>query len=154
MSYNLCRDDTVAKRFWKKVEKTSTCWNWIGGLFSDGYGHIGDSRGGQKAHRVSYELHTGPIPDGLVVMHSCDNRVCVNPAHLSVGSPTDNTKDRDLKQRGSKPKGVANPMAKLLDYEVRLIRTLPVSTALAADLFKVSGNTITRIRANKTWRHL
>ena len=154
MTYNVCRDDTVEKRLLRKVDKTGDCWVWTGGTFSDGYGNIGDSRGAQKAHRVAYELYVGPIPEGLVVMHSCDNRRCVNPVHLSVGTHTENIKDRDTKGRGSKPKGVSNPMSKLSEAEVRLIRIMPISNNLAADVFAVDVATIRRIRNNKIWTHL
>lgn len=154
MSYNLCRDDTVTKRFWKKVEKTPTCWNWIGGTFNDGYGNIGNSRGAQKAHRIAYELHVGPIPEGLVVMHSCDNRRCVNPAHLSVGTHATNIKDRDLRGRGSKPKGSLNAMAKLTEREALLIRTMPLPVSSLAEIFSVHAATIRRVLARKIWSHV
>lgn len=77
------RGDPV-RRFWFYVRKdtTSDCWAWTGYLDDDGYGRIWDGQRRQRAHRFSYELHVGPIPDGLVIDHLCRNILCVNPDHL------------------------------------------------------------------------
>lgn len=90
-------------RFFSKVEVTETCWLWQGGCSDNGYGMI--SRGGRQAgvistHRYSYEIYFGDIPDDHVVMHTCDNRRCVNPAHLKLGSVADNNQDMAAKGRG------------------------------------------------------
>lgn len=91
----------LAERFWGKVKKGEGCWEWQGSINTTGYGQIylGAGRRRSVTHRVSYELAKGPIPDGLVVMHSCDNPRCVNPDHLSVGTHADNAADRDAKGR-------------------------------------------------------
>lgn len=91
----------LAVRFWAKVEKTPTCWEWRGATVT-GYGHI--SMGGvlgkiRLAHRISWEMHNGPIPDGLHVCHRCDNPKCVRPDHLFLGTDLDNAQDRDAKGR-------------------------------------------------------
>lgn len=84
---------SVDQRFWSKVEKTNTCWNWIGALDSRGYGafrvgrHVG-------AHRVSYELENGKIPNGFSLDHICHNRRCVNPAHLRPVTQKQNQEHR------------------------------------------------------------
>jgi hypothetical protein len=89
---------TVAERFWAKVQKTDTCWLWTGSLDKDGYGQLKTSKG-HRASRVSWELHYGPIPDGLSVCHHCDIPACVRPDHLFVGSPKQNTHDMIRKHR-------------------------------------------------------
>lgn len=80
-------------RFLRKVEKTEPCWNWTGRLDIGGYGRFSIKGIWKKAHRTAYELYKGSIPEGLVVRHMCNNRKCVNPAHLEVGSHKDNTTD-------------------------------------------------------------
>lgn len=92
----------LADRFWEKIEKTDTCWFWTAGM-SDGYGRI--NRGVPTselvlAHRLSWELHFGSIPNGMNVLHKCDSRPCVRPDHLFLGTNVDNTKDRESKGRG------------------------------------------------------
>lgn len=85
--------------FWKKVEKTDSCWNWQGCLDSDGYGRFQFNYQRWKTHRLSYHVHKGSIPLDMCVCHSCDNPKCVNPDHLWLGTTQDNTRDRTLKGR-------------------------------------------------------
>lgn len=105
-------------RFWSYVLKTSGCWEWKGATDGHGYGQI--SRGAEqspyKAYRLSYEMFHGPIPEGLLVRHKCDNPICVNPDHLEVGTQKDNMQDASrrgrlnpkslLNLKGTKSKGV------------------------------------------------
>ena len=99
---------TVAERFWPRVDKSEglgpngDCWFWTGGIQGGGYGTM--RAWGQvitKSHRVSYILHYGDIPDDLWVLHSCDVRKCVNPAHLRIGTGFDNAADRETRNRGN-----------------------------------------------------
>lgn len=86
--------------FWAKAHRTRTgCWPWHGKMHPDGYGQTGIAGLPRFAHRASWVLSFGPIPAGLVVMHSCDNRRCVNPAHLSLGTHSENARDRMVKGR-------------------------------------------------------
>jgi hypothetical protein len=97
-------------RFWMRIDKSAAggCWVWTAARGDHGYGTLqGDNGRTVGAHRFSYELHNGAIPAGLVVMHSCDNPPCVNPAHLSVGTHADNARDMVLKGRSRNQRSAA-----------------------------------------------
>lgn len=150
----------VLERFWRQIYKTGLCWDWTGSLDSDGYGKIKIKGVGIRAHHFSYTTFKGPIADGLMVLHTCDNPGCVNPDHLFLGSQFDNMKDMVAKGRANKLKGEASPLAKLCDSDVLEIRRRHISgdpvnggMALARE-FCVSQGTILRIVTGKKWKHL
>ena len=91
---------TPEDRFWRKVDKSGECWLWQGATYCRmHYGCLGIGGRTTRAHRFSWELHNGPIPDGLCVLHRCDVPRCVNPDHLFLGTKLDNMKDRTAKGR-------------------------------------------------------
>ncbi len=79
-------------RFWAKVKKTKTCWIWCGSC-NRGRGQINIDGKPKFASRVSWEMHNGPIPLGIKVLHKCDNPLCIRPSHLFLGTQTDNMRD-------------------------------------------------------------
>jgi hypothetical protein len=147
-------------RFWKRArvaEGFNSCWLWQGSTHRQGYGRVG-YKGNRAAfaHRVSWELTHGPIPDGAHVLHRCDNPPCVNPAHLFLGTHQDNMRDMADKGRapGLQRRGAASSKAKLTDAQAARVKhgTEPL-TALAAEL-GVTYQALHYIRKGVTWRHV
>lgn len=150
---------TLEERFFRKIVKTEECWLWFGNIRPNGYGSIQEGGKGSRtlsAHRLSYEIHKGEIPDGMVVMHSCDNPSCVNPDHLSVGTYKDNTHDMIAKgrKRTVAPKGTGNGKAKLNDDLVRYIRQSDKKAASIARELGLSENCIRGVLSGRTWSHV
>ena len=145
--------------FWSKVyvKEPSDCWEWTGAKYPSGYGAFGWAyKCGyeQRAHRFSWNLHFGGIPKGMCVCHKCDNRACVNPHHLFLGTSQANTQDRENKGRGNAPKGSKNGLSKLSEEAVMRIREDSRNTYALGGEFGVSHMTISSIKRRKTWRHI
>lgn len=106
--------------FWARVVKTEGCWVWTGPSNAQGYGVVGHRS--RKAHRVSWEMVNGPIPDGLLIRHLCHNPPCVRPDHLTLGTQKDNMADMYDAGRGRKATGLDNGHGKLTDEQIAEIR--------------------------------
>jgi hypothetical protein len=151
--------NSLPDRFWKKVVvgAENECWNWVGSIVG-GYGHFHAGPKVKKAHRLSYENRWGTIPDGLIVMHSCDNRACVNPKHLVLGTIFDNNKDRDTKKRHRSLRGEQHGMARNTIQGVKKIKQLQRKhgeevRALAKEL-GISAVTVRDVMTGRTWKWL
>lgn len=148
---------TVSERFWAKVDKAGPdeCWNWTASTGRGGYGALLRDGKYQGAHRISYEMHHGEIGDGMCVCHRCDNRACVNPAHLFLGTLADNNADREAKGRGVYLNGERHYAAKLTWDDVKAIRenTDGVTRKELAEKFSVSYVTISHIVAGRKWKN-
>ena len=155
-----------SSRFWQKVERRneSECWLWTAGFFLCGYGRFwrsrSDPRGrtGLYAHRVAWELTNGPVPDGLCILHSCDNRACVNPSHLHPGTKTENNRERDERRRTAHNRGqAAGRSAKLRDQDIPLIRAALRNGRTqqhVAEECRVSRRSVGMIHTGRTWGHI
>jgi hypothetical protein len=145
----------LADRFWRYVRKTSGCWEWTASTAA-GYGTFGlDRETMVGAHRFSWELHFGPIPPGMYVCHHCDNKVCVRPDHLFLGTALANNRDMDRKGRRvlAPLHGEANPNAKLTADDVFEIRRLCGEGIAKRELARRFGVTPTLIRSVVARRH-
>ncbi len=140
------------------VVKKDGCWDWKASLDSDGYGQITGARELKisKAHRASWTIHRGPIPEGMSVLHKCDNRRCTNPDHLFLGKPLENS--RDMVYKGRQTKGVKNGGAKLTEEQVKEIRkqsSQGIKVSYLAEKYDVCRDTIWRVKAKKKyWKHI
>jgi hypothetical protein len=143
-----------------KIKPETGCWEWTAGKYRDGYGAfgVGGRAGGNKrAHRVSYELHRGPIPGGMLVCHRCDNRICVNPEHLFLGTSADNLADMTIKGRRARVghPGASNPSAKLTAEDAIAIRDavdVPIDALMKR--YDIGRSVVFGIRAGRLWAHL
>lgn len=144
-------------RFWSNIEKTETCWNWLGRIKLDGYADVYYEGRLQVAHRVSYKVHVGDIPAGMFVCHRCDNRRCVNPAHLFLGTHRENMADMVRKGRQSKARGEHAAASKLTSEKVVAIREGKAAgeTVYAlAERYGVTHHAIYAVVQGRNWAHV
>ena len=147
-------------------EPNSGCWLWIGPIWNkQGYGRMCGKTaailGQGCAHRASWEMYRGPIPEGMDVCHKCDVTCCVNPDHLFIGTATDNMRDMLRKGRGPHqthpgygPRGEQIAQAKLTAEQVLFIRSSPLSQKKIARLMGLAQGHVSRIRNRVCWAHV
>ena len=159
--------------FWCKVDikEEADCWNWTASTNKQGYGRFRYQGKKVGAHRLSWQIANGDIPEGLCVLHRCDNPKCCNPKHLFVGTRSDNMQDMVLKGRKHlfvgednyfsthtfPQNGETNPQSKLQEDQVINIRKLFLGGTpqpKIGDIYGISQTHVSNICSNKRWRHL
>jgi hypothetical protein len=159
----------LADRLWRKVEKTNTCWNWTANKNNKGYGLIraGGTKAKMLAHRASYMLAHGDLPDDKCVLHKCDNPACVNPEHLFLGSKKDNYNDMVSKGRRvivvnptNRPPhkiGSSHGNSLLTEQQVKEIRNKVksgIDRATVAAEYGIKKATLQHIVTLRSWKHV
>jgi len=152
--------DNIPSDIWKRIDKRSEdeCWEWKGAVSTNGYGAMSINCKDDSTHRIVYCEIFGTIPEGLFVLHHCDNPSCCNPNHLFLGTPKDNMKDRNQKGRGNVPRGEEHYRSKLIKEQVLEIRKLYITNEYTqtklGKMFGVAPSNISNIINRKAWRHI
>lgn len=142
--------EKLKKRFLKKVYVgLDGCWHWVGSIGSWGYGVLISEKKAARAHRISFQIYKGQIPSHLMVCHSCDNRACVNPDHLFLGTNQDNQVDAIVKDRTSNQKLTVTAVQIIKECLSQGFRQVDI-----AEYFKVRPVTIGGIKSGHSWRHV
>jgi len=155
----------MTEKFWAAVEKTDGCWLWQKSCGGHGYGQFyAERRKPIATHRFAWTLTNGPIPDGLHVLHHCDNKRCVRPSHLFLGTQSDNMRDMCAKGRHARhsTRGEDAGTAKLTETAVRDIRRrlvrgtrqAPGNTRDLAKQYGVTTQAVCAVASKRTWRHV
>jgi hypothetical protein len=142
------------------IKNPSGCWGWAGcAPKNPGYGQFRYNAKRIRAHRASWIIHNGDIPNGMCVLHKCDNPICSNPDHLFLGTPGDNMRDAVQKGRNKYfgAAGEKNHKAKLKEGDIKVIRQLisgGVRQNKIAKLFNLHAVTVSEIKLGKTWKEV
>ena len=153
------RLETLSERFWQKVDRRGVddCWEWMASKRL-GYGRIRVDGKSKSAHRLSWTMHNGKIPDGMQVLHRCDNPSCVNPQHLFLGTVADNVADMLSKGRQKWLSGEETRSSKLTSGDVldirRMYSTGNYTYSELAEMFSVSESNVGCIVNRETWKHI
>lgn len=142
------------KRFWDKVQKTEGCWLWTASKYKNGYGQFPVPGVSRIAHRVSWFLTYGSLSKDKEIMHSCDNRACVNPEHLSLGTHQENMKDMFIKGKNHRPRGELNGSSKIDLAAAAFIKYANMRPCDLAWFFNIDAATVCNIRAGRIWKHV
>ena len=151
---------TAEQRFWAKVDRRGEdeCWEWTASTTKNGYGNFVVRKKMVYAHRFSYSLVVGPIQDGCVIRHSCDNKKCVNPKHLLPGTQQDNMDDKINRGRGRWIRGESHGNAKLTETDVLEIRAMYAKGGVThkelSGKYGVCTATITQAIRRINWKHI
>lgn len=148
------RRKPLIERLMTHVQQSeSGCWTWLGYKNNKGYGMLlGAGKSLVLAHRASYEVHVSDIPQGLQVLHACDNPACVNPRHLFLGTTKDNI--ADMVAKGRNARGEMQPHAKLSAGDIALIRNSQQKQKEIASIYKISQGAVSMIQNGKRWSHI
>ena len=149
------KNQDVGKRFWSYVDIKSPdeCWEWTGAISRVGYGAFGHRHDYISAHRMAWELTYGMIPEGMCVLHHCDNRKCENPDHLFLGTIAENNVDKVKKNRQSRGEGGNSKLTESQVLEIRELIKAHTSRQLAIR-FDVNISHIRRIVNRVSWKHI
>jgi hypothetical protein len=145
-------EDHVKEKLMRQVAKSDGCWDFLGLRTAKGYGRLFCRGRMCLAHRVAYEVFKGEIPDGLGVLHKCDNPPCTNPDHLFLGTNGDNNRDKATKGRSLR--GESHLMSKLTEQQVMAIYADARPYAEIVADYGVSKSHISCIKSGKVWAHL
>jgi predicted XRE-type DNA-binding protein len=150
---NFGQGENTEERFWSRVIKSGKCWIWQGGVSPYGYGYVGYKGKVWQAHRLSWLLTFNKKPKFL--LHSCDNKLCVNTLHLSEGNHTQNMADMVNKSRQAR--GERNGHSKLSESEamevIQMLKSKKQQKEIAA-IFNIARPTVSSIATGKSWKHL
>lgn len=153
-AYHRCFGRTLAERLRINSRVTeSGCIKWTGHRDACGYGRVRWQGRQHLAHRVAWERAHGPIPVGLCVCHCCDNRACINPDHLFLGTQADNVADMIAKGRARPLKGMNNGRAKLTEEQASQVRAATGKLHQIAARFGIGLSQVSEIKRGKGWRH-
>jgi len=128
------------------------CWVWRFSVTNQGYPSLTHNNERVKGHRLAYRTFVGPIPEGAHVLHRCDNRRCINPDHLRLGTNADNVLDRN--SRGRQARGESSGSARITESDVRLIRSSGLTNRELGEMLGLARHTVCGIRNGRSWKHV